>query len=52
MCNCPTRTGLLQIRVTPDEKRLLSNVARKRGVTLSDLIRQTSFEAVQKAQAA
>lgn len=47
MCNCPTKTGMLQIRVTPDEKRLLADAARRRGVTISDLIRQTSFEAAQ-----
>lgn len=43
---------MVQVRVTPDEKRLLADMARKRGVTLSDLIRQTSFEAAQKALAA
>jgi uncharacterized protein (DUF1778 family) len=52
MCNCPTKTGLIQLRVTPDEKRLLADAARRRDLSLSELIRQTAFAAAHKAMAA
>ena len=40
-----TMTEQIRIRVSDDEKRRLKEAARKRGQTLSDLLRQTATEA-------
>ncbi|MBX9465566.1 MAG: DUF1778 domain-containing protein [Aquamicrobium sp.] len=40
--------GMLRVRVARDEKRRLAEVARKRGLTLSDFLRQTATEAAQR----
>lgn len=37
--------GLIQVRVARDEKRHLIEIARRRGQTLSDFLRQTATEA-------
>ena len=42
---------LIQVRVARDEKRRLIAVARRRGMTLSDYVRHTATEAVQRAVA-
>lgn len=38
-------TGQIRIRVSVDEKRRLIEVARKRGLSLSDFLRQTAMDA-------
>lgn len=42
---------LIGVRVARDERRQLEELARKRGVTISTLIRETVTEAVQRAAA-
>lgn len=42
---------LIGVRVARDEKRRLAELARQRGVSLSDLIRQTVAEAVERVAA-
>ena len=42
---------LIQIRIAPAEKRQLRKVARARGVTLSDFVRQAVTEATRQGVA-
>lgn len=42
---------LIQVRVARDEKRQLAEVARRRGQTLSDFLRQTATEAARRVAA-
>ena len=42
---------LIQVRVARDEKRQLIELARKRGLTLSDFLRQTATEAARRVAA-
>ena len=42
---------LIQVRVASDEKRRLIEVARRRGLTLSDFLRHTATEAAQRVAA-
>ena len=46
-----TMTGQIRIRVSTDEKLRLKEAARKRGQSLSDLLRQTAAEATQRVAA-
>ncbi len=39
---------LIQVRVGSDEKRQLIDIARRRGLTLSEFMRQTATEAAQR----
>ncbi|WP_395449389.1 type II toxin-antitoxin system RelB/DinJ family antitoxin [Aminobacter sp. UC22_36] len=41
----------IRLRVTPEEKRRFAEVARKRGVTLSDLVRLSLTEATKRVAA-
>ncbi len=41
---------LIKVRVGSDEKRRLVAVARQRGMTLSDYVRQTATEAARREQ--
>ncbi|MEQ1945170.1 DUF1778 domain-containing protein [Mesorhizobium sp. VNQ89] len=42
---------LIQVRVGSDEKRQLIEIARRRGLTLSDFVRETATEAAQRVAA-
>ena len=42
---------LIKVRVGSDEKRRLIEIARQRGVTLSDFLRETATEATQRVAA-
>ena len=42
---------LIQVRVAREEKRQLIEIARRRGLTLSDFLRQTATEAARRAAA-
>ena len=42
---------LIQVRVARVEKRHLIEIARKRGVTLSDFLRETATEAARRVAA-
>jgi len=42
---------LIQVRVARDEKRSLIRIARKRGMTLSDFLRETAVKAARGAAA-
>lgn len=42
---------LIQVRVARDEKRRLIEIARKRGLTLSDFLRKTATEAAVRVAA-
>lgn len=42
---------LIQVRVARDEKRELIDIARRRGQTLSDFLRQTATEAARRSAA-
>lgn len=42
---------LIQVRVGRDEKRQLIDIARRRGLTLSDFLRQTATEAARRVSA-
>ena len=35
----PSRTELMQFKVTPDERKLIEKVARKQGCTVSEYVR-------------
>jgi hypothetical protein len=35
----PSRTELMQFKVTPDERKLIENVAKKQGCTVSEYVR-------------
>lgn len=41
----------IQVRVARDEKRRLAEIARQRGLSLSDLLRCAATEAVQRIAA-
>ena len=43
--------GLIQVRVARDEKYRLIEIARQRGQTLSDFLRQTAAEAARRVAA-
>lgn len=51
MCNCPKKTRMIQVRITPAEKQLLEDVARIRRIPLSELIRQSALSAATKVAA-
>ena len=38
----------LQIRLTADEKRLFTNMAKSRGLTLSEYVRKTLYREINK----
>lgn len=42
---------LIKVRVARDEKRRLIEIARRRGLTLSDFMRQTATEAARRVAA-
>ncbi|MBL8577710.1 MAG: ribbon-helix-helix protein, CopG family [Mesorhizobium sp.] len=42
---------LIKVRVSSDEKRQLIEIARRRGLTLSDFLRQTATEAARRIAA-
>lgn len=42
---------LIKVRVGSDEKRQLIEIARSRGLTLSDFLRQTATEAARRVAA-
>jgi uncharacterized protein (DUF1778 family) len=44
-------SDLIQVRVTSDEKQRLIEVARRRGLTLSDFVRATATEEARRAAA-
>lgn len=44
-------TDRILIRVAQDEKRRLMELARRRGMTLSDFIRETATEAMRRQAA-
>ena len=44
-------SDLIQVRVAHDEKRRLIEIARKRGMTLSDFLRETAIEAARRVAA-
>ncbi|MHA6687785.1 plasmid mobilization protein [Mesorhizobium sp. A556] len=42
---------LIQVRVARDEKRRLIEIARQRGMTLSDFLRKTATDAARRVAA-